>query len=56
MSASSGEYEHLTDEDLAAVEAELREAYRRLVEPKPLPGGDEHPHWCKCQRVCGGDQ
>lgn len=20
-----------------------------------LPG-DEHPHWCRCQRVCGGDQ
>ena len=22
----------------------------------PIPGGEEHPYWCKCQRVCGGDQ
>ncbi len=21
-----------------------------------LKGADNHPEWCKCQRVCGGDQ
>lgn len=22
----------------------------------PLPDPSIHPHWCKCTRVCGGDQ
>lgn len=28
------------------------------IEPRltPLPPIDEHPPWCKCSRVCGGDQ
>lgn len=36
------------------------ELYRRKkLRPKPieiLGNVDEHPSWCKCQRVCGGDQ
>ena len=30
------------------------EAYFRVA-PAMVPLPDQHPHWCKCQRVCGGE-
>lgn len=26
------------------------------VDVAVAPRADQHPDWCKCQRVCGGDQ
>lgn len=28
----------------------------RECEGYTTPDPNEHPYWCKCQRVCGGDQ
>jgi len=39
------------DEDVAAGQAAALTAHFAV-----LPSPDEHPSWCKCQRVCGGDQ
>lgn len=35
-----------------ATEEEMAEYNRATVAWSPPP----HPDWCKCQRVCGGDQ
>lgn len=40
--------------ELPLREAVAEQARQRLAELPPSP--DEHPSWCKCQRVCGGDQ
>lgn len=39
-------------EACAAKEAALLDK----IEFRKIPDPDAHPSWCKCQRVCGGDQ
>lgn len=33
----------------------LLDAHDRLAHPVPV-AGEKHPDWCKCSRICGGDQ
>lgn len=41
----------LTAEDREALDRDLAAIHKAMH-----PEWADHPYWCKCQRVCGGDQ